>query len=118
MGNPDSDSSASQPQGHQEAEDKLISTVEVKEERKLRARRQPGNSVWFGFGMFGMVGWSIALPTIACLAIGIWIDRRWPSQYSWTLMFLFIGIVLGCLNGWYWIKRERNQIEQAREDGD
>ena len=103
-------------QGHQEAEEELISTVESKEERKLRARKR-GNSVWFGFGMFGMVGWSIALPTIACLAVGIWIDRRWPSPYSWTLMFLFVGIVLGCVNGWYWVTRERKQIDMARENG-
>jgi ATP synthase protein I len=60
--------------------------------------------------MFGMVGWSITIPTIVCLALGIWIDRRWPSPYSWTLMLLFVGVVLGCLNAWYWVKREHGQI--------
>ena len=92
-------------------------TISRKARRMEQARKRRSESAWRGFGMFGMVGWSISVPTIACLAIGIWIDRRWPSQYSWTLMFLFIGIVLGCLNAWYWIKRERSQIEQSSTQG-
>jgi ATP synthase protein I len=119
MTNPVSDPKKPQSQGRQETEEELISTVEIKEERKLRARRNRGNSVWFGFGMFGMVGWSITIPTIISLAIGIWIDGRWPSPYSWTLMFLFVGVVLGCLNAWYWVKREHSQIEYGQnEHGD
>ena len=101
---------------HEAIEAALVETVDVKERRKLRARRNRGSQVWFGLGMFGVVGWSVAVPMLLSLALGIWIDRRWPSPYSWTLMFLFIGIVLGCLNAWYWITRERTQIEQAREE--
>ncbi len=77
-----------------------------REERKLKARREGDRGVWFGFGMFGLVGWSVAIPTLISIAVGIWVDRKWPSQYSWTLMFLFIGIIIGCLNAWYWVKRE------------
>jgi ATP synthase protein I len=40
------------------------------------------------------------------LALGIWIDGRTDSPYSWTLMLLVAGIALGCLNAWYWVKRE------------
>jgi ATP synthase protein I len=25
---------------------------------------------------------------------------------SWTLMLLGAGIVMGCLNAWYWVKKE------------
>ncbi|MGD8783353.1 MAG: AtpZ/AtpI family protein [Thioalkalispiraceae bacterium] len=74
--------------------------------RKQRAREQNKRSAWFGLGMFGLVGWSVAIPTIIGIAIGIWIDRRWPGQVSWTLTFLIIGVTLGCLNAWYWIKQE------------
>ncbi len=115
MPDPDVSPTTTEPHGHQEVEDELISTVETKEVRKLRARRNQGDSVWFGFGMFGMVGWSITIPTIICLALGIWIDKRWLSPYSWTLMLLFVGIVLGCLNAWYWVKREHGQIEQGQD---
>lgn len=72
----------------------------------MRARDEKNKSIWFGLGMFGMVGWSVAIPTLLGIALGVWIDLTWPSRVSWTLTFLFIGIVLGCLNAWYWVKRE------------
>jgi len=84
----------------------LPEEVEVKEGRKIKARREKDRGVWFGFGMFGMVGWAVAIPTVIGVAVGIWIDKTWPGPYSWTLMCLFIGIILGCLNAWYWVKRE------------
>jgi ATP synthase protein I len=89
----------------------LAAAVGEKAARKLRARRRREENVWFGLGMFGMVGWSVAMPTLALLALGIWVDRRWPSPYSWTLMLLLLGIGLGCLNAWYWVSRQRHQIE-------
>jgi ATP synthase protein I len=81
-------------------------TIGAKEARKLRARHEQKRSVWFGMGMFGLVGWSVAVPTLLGVALGIWIDRHWPSRFSWTLMLLFIGAVCGCLQAWYWVKRE------------
>ncbi|MGD9496015.1 MAG: AtpZ/AtpI family protein [Armatimonadota bacterium] len=88
------------------------------EERKLRARRRPEESVWFGLGTFGLVGWSVAVPTLVCLAIGIWIDSHYQSRFSWTLILLFAGITIGCLNAWYWVTREREQIERRRDEDD
>ena len=77
-----------------------------KAERKLRARREEDRTAWFWLGMFGLVGWSIAIPTVIGIALGIWIDRRWPAPASWTLTLLIVGVALGCLNAWYWIKQE------------
>jgi ATP synthase protein I len=94
----------------QDGEDKrrteLVRRVAKKENRKLKARRERDRSVWFGLGMFGMVGWSVAIPTLIGIALGIWIDTTWQGPYSWTLMLLFVGVVIGCLNAWYWVKRE------------
>lgn len=81
--------------------------VDQRAKRKLHARRQHPRSAWFGLGMFGLVGWSVAVPALLGIALGVWIDKRWPSQVSWTLTFLMIGVGLGCLNAWYWIKHER-----------
>ncbi len=80
--------------------------VGVKEERKMKAREEGTRSAWFGLGMFGLIGWSVAIPTIVGIALGIWIDSTWPSDYSWTLMLLFIGVIVGCVNAWYWLKSE------------
>ena len=96
--------------------DDLARTVGEKEARKLRARQRREESIWFGLGMFGMVGWSVAAPTLLLLSLGVWIDRRWPGPYSWTLMLLLLGIGLGCLNAWYWVSRERRQIEADLAD--
>lgn len=80
--------------------------IQRRAQRKLKAQRQKNGSAWFGLGMFGMVGWSIAVPSLLGISLGLWLDRRWPSQTSWTLTFLIIGIAVGCLNAWYWIKQE------------
>lgn len=75
-------------------------------ERKLRARRESRRTAWFGLGMFGLVGWSVAIPTVLGAALGVWLDGRRPGPVSWTLTFLIIGVALGCLNAWYWVKEE------------
>jgi ATP synthase protein I len=71
--------------------------------RHQKAQRDK-SELFFGLGVFGVVGWSVAIPTLIGIALGLWIDTHWPSQYSWTLMLLFVGVVLGCLNAWFWIE--------------
>lgn len=85
---------------------KLLRAVRLKEERKRKARREGDRSVWFGLGMFGLVGWSVAIPTLVGIAVGIWLDRTVPGPYSWTLMLLVCGVAVGCLIAGYWVKRE------------
>jgi ATP synthase protein I len=72
--------------------------------RKQRARGDTG--VWFSLGMMGLVGWSVAVPTIIGVIVGVWIDRTWPSRVSWTLTLLLAGVALGCLNAWRWVRQE------------
>ena len=83
--------------------------ISTKSQRKLKAMRDGDRTILQGLGLFGMVGWSVMVPTLLGIALGIWIDRRFPSPYSWTLMFLFIGIALGCWNAWYWIEKEQQR---------
>lgn len=90
--------------------------VGQRERRKMRARRSRGEGVWFGLGMFGLVGWAVTIPMLAGLALGIAIDAGSPGRYSWTLMLLVIGLILGCLNAWYWVSRQRRQIERQRAE--
>jgi ATP synthase protein I len=90
--------------------------VHRREQRKIRAEKKKQDKFWFGLGMFGLVGWSVAVPTVAGIFIGLWIDIKHPGQYSWTLMFLVIGLVLGCVNAWRWINRERENIRREREN--
>lgn len=90
----------------------LPARVGRKAERRLKARRSGHRSVWFGMGMFGLVGWTVAIYTVLGVALGSWIDRARPGPVSWTLTLLFIGLAAGLLNAWYWVQRE------SRSDGE
>jgi ATP synthase protein I len=83
--------------------------------RKLKARRVAPKSVWFGLGMSGLVGWSVTIPTVIGAALGIWVDKQFTSRYSWTLMLLFMGLIIGCLNAWLWVQ---SQYKEMQEDSD
>jgi len=92
---------------HKEGE-KLAEEIREKSSRKLRARKEKHKGLWYGLGMFGLVGWAVSIPTLLALALGIWIDHSYKSKYSWTLMLLVLGISIGCMNAWYWITKESN----------
>jgi ATP synthase protein I len=90
--------------------------VGAKTARKLRSRSNP-ESVWFGLGMMGLVGWSVVVPTLLGTALGFWLDRSASGEHSWTIALLFVGLAIGCLNAWYWVAREERAIrDQTRGD--
>ena len=96
----------------------LSREVGAKAARKLKARRNPVQGVWFGLGMMGLIGWSVVVPTLLGAAVGIWLDNRHPGNYSWTLMLLVIGLVIGCANAWHWVAKEDKEMREEQEDGD
>lgn len=85
-----------------------------KEARRLRARAQRDRVPWLG--LYGVVGWSIVLPTLAGIALGVWIDASWPSRYSWTLMLMVLGLIVGCWNAWRWVSLEQRAIDEEEDD--
>ena len=93
----------------------LEETVGRKAERRDRARREGRHTVGFGFGMFGLVGWAVAVPTLAGVALGPWRDARYPSGPSWRITGLAAGVALGCLNAWWWVQRAGGRGD---DDGD
>ncbi len=94
----------------------LSDLVGDKEERKLRAQRDK-SSVWSGLGLFGMVGWSVAVPTLLGAALGIWLDKNYKESFSWTLSLLLVGLMLGCIIAWNWVQKENKEIHKKSEDG-
>jgi ATP synthase protein I len=95
-----------QPERPRGAGEQISDEIGRKADRKLKARGERHRGVWFGLGMFGLVGWAVAIPTLLGILAGLWLDDRFPGRVSWTLTLLFLGIALGCLNAWYWVKRE------------
>lgn len=97
----------------------LSERVRIKEARKMKARRRKDRRIWFGLGMFGVVGWSVVMPTLLGLFLGIWIDNTWPQlPYSFTLMGLLGGLIAGLFSAWYWVNYEGNLIEREDKDED
>ena len=86
--------------------DEFRSAIDRKTRRRLRAREEGEREVTFWLGMFGLVGWSVALPAVMCTFLGVWLDEKFPGSVSWTLTLLLTGMVAGCLNAWYWIQKE------------
>lgn len=86
--------------------DSETETISRKAQQMEEARRRHRETAWYGLGMFGLVGWSVAVPVVAGAALGVWIDRRWPGELSWTLTLLLAGAALGAFNAWYWVQRE------------
>ena len=85
--------------------------------RKLQAQRHATQTVWSGLGMMGLVGWSVAVPTLLGAALGIWLDKHYPGNHSWTLMLLAIGLGFGCFNAWHWIDKEDREMHAHEGDG-
>jgi ATP synthase protein I len=93
-------------------------TLEVsrKANRKLRAQRTGAQPVWFGLGMFGVIGWSVAAPTLLGAMLGAWHDKHHPGPHSWTLALLVAGLILGCANAWYWMSAQTAAIRKGSID--
>lgn len=92
--------------------------IGAKETRKLKAQGKVTRTVWSGLGMMGLVGWSVAVPTLLGAALGIWLDKRYPGIHSWTLTLLIIGLIVGCLNAWRWVAKEDREIRREQETKD
>lgn len=86
--------------------------VGEKAARKLKAQRHVTQTVWSGLGMMGLVGWSVAVPTLLGAALGLWLDKNYAGSHSWSLMLLAIGLGLGCFNAWHWVAKEDREINE------
>jgi ATP synthase protein I len=94
----------------------FLRQVTAKAARKLKAQRAEPQTVWFGLGMMGLVGWSVAVPTLLGIVLGVWLDRHHPGSHSWVLWLLIAGLIIGCANAGYWVFREDEAIN--KEPGD
>ncbi|MBZ5611390.1 MAG: AtpZ/AtpI family protein [Acidobacteriia bacterium] len=84
----------------------MIREVAVKQERIARARGRQ-NGVLSSIAILGVVGWSVAVPTLIGVAVGLWVDHHWPSRFSWTLTLLVAGLVFGCAAAWQRVKGDQ-----------
>lgn len=91
--------------------------VERQGERRRRARRAGDRGFWFGLSSFGMVGWSIAVPTLLGIALGLWLDARWGGGRRYTISLMVAGLAVGMHNVWRWL-RLQEEAEAGQEETD
>ena len=84
----------------------LPEIVDRKCKRKMTAKKEKPQTIFFGLGVFGVVNWSVAIPTIIGVMIGRWLDARSDMQISWTLTMIFAGVFVGLIIAWNWMNRE------------
>lgn len=86
--------------------DRSADEIGRRAERMKTARDNPGPSPLRGVGTFGMIGWSIAVPTVGGAFLGHWLDGIAPQNFSWTIALILGGVVLGGLIAWAWVGKE------------
>jgi ATP synthase protein I len=97
-------------------ENDFSAQIARKEKRKLQAQKVSSGTVWAGLGMFGMIGWSVSIPTLLGAALGIWLDKKHSQSFSWTLSLLLVGLIAGCAIAWFWVAKDDKEKHQHKED--
>lgn len=85
-------------------------------QRLKKTRGNAGLSPLRGLGVFGMIGWSIAVPTVGGAFLGLWLDRTLPQDFPWVLALILGGVTLGGFIAWAWIGRESREEEDNHDD--
>lgn len=92
----------------------FLQQVVASAQRKLEARSDSASTVWSGLGMMGLIGWSVAIPTLLGAGLGRWLDSNYPGRHSMTLALLVVGVLLGCVNAWHWVNRQDEAMRGGR----
>lgn len=87
------------------AEEELLEKIKKDSTKKIKSKEE-GSEIMFGLGLFGIIGWSVSIPTVLGIALGVFLDKKFNHSFSWTLTLLFAGIVLGSFNAWHWIEEK------------
>jgi len=96
-----------------DSEPRFDAKISVQVARKLKAQRAGAQSAWFGLGMFGIIGWSVAVPTLVGALLGAWWDKHHAGPFSWTLALLAAGLIIGCANAWHWVAQQNAAINRG-----
>lgn len=89
-------------------EDASAKAIRRRAERMQQTRNEPKYSPLNGLGVFGVIGWSVALPTVAGAFLGMWLNRVAPQSFSWPMALILGGAVVGAMVAWNWIDKSRD----------
>lgn len=99
--------------------DESADTIQRSAARMKRARSAPRVSPLRGLGAFGIIGWSVAVPTVGGAFLGLWLNSVAPQDFSWPIALILGGAAVGVVIAWSWVSRESaEQAEQDRQQHD
>lgn len=84
--------------------------------RLARAREQKSASPLIGLSAFGVIGWSVAVPTVIGAFAGRWLNKHAPQPFSWTLALMLAGLVLGIIYAWHWVNQNQSIVQDEESD--
>lgn len=93
------------PKNAEEYKKRLLRKIERQENRGQA--NKPDSFLWLR--VFGMIGWSVVVPPLLGILLGMWIDGWTHSRYSFTLTLMLGGLAFGCFNAWTWLKQFVNK---------
>ncbi len=85
--------------------DRLLRAARRAVEREERGRETPEPSLGARLGQIGILGWTIVVPTLLCLFIGRWLDRKFMTGVFFSATFLMVGVAIGFWSAWRWMHR-------------
>ena len=75
--------------------DTASEAIRRRTQRMQKTRDEPQYSPLNGLGVFGVIGWSVAIPTVGGAFLGMWLNRVAPQSFSWPIALILGGVVLG-----------------------
>jgi hypothetical protein len=72
--------------------------VPVSYRQKKQVKTKGMVNSWYYFGLSGQIGFAIALPIAGGALLGSYIDGRAHTYPQYTIILLFVGIVLSMIN--------------------
>ncbi len=87
----------------------LERAVQQARRRDQAAHDLPEPSLGSRLGQIGMLGWTVVIPTLLCLWLGRWLDRRFGTGVFFSAPLLMIGAAVGLWLAWRWMHRQNTR---------
>ena len=90
-------------------ENDSAAAIRRRAQRMQESRDEPSFSPLSGLGVFGVIGWSVAIPTVGGAFLGVWLNKVAPQDFSWPIALILGGVVVGAMVAWSWIDKNRDK---------
>jgi ATP synthase protein I len=86
-------------------DDHLDRSVRLRRERRERAKQEGELTLAQSLAWMGTLGWLIAVPMVAGMFLGRWLDRELATGVTLASSLSVAGLVAGCWFAWRKVQR-------------